>query len=244
MVEHKTRVLVVDDQRSMRLTISAILEDWGCDVTSAEDGYGAIDAAREGTFDLILMDIKMPGINGVQAFREIKKIRPASMVVMMTGYAVEDLVQAAEEEGALSVIYKPFDMEVVYKLIDSLSKPALVLLVEDNTLERESLSEILINRGHRVTSATDGEEAIELCRNNSFDVIIMDLKLPGKDGYDTFQAIRAIEPGINVVFVTGGESEDPTKEAAEVGGYTILNKPLDMDNLLMLVQRIAVANAR
>ena len=240
MAERKTSVLVVDDQRSMRLTLSAILEDWGCDVTSAEDGYGAIDAAREGTFDLILMDIKMPGINGVQAFREIKKIRPASMVVMMTGYAVEDLVQAAEEEGALSVIYKPFDMEVVYKLIDSLSKPALVLLVEDNTLERESLSEILINRGHRVTSAIDGEEAIELCRDSTFDLIIMDLKLPGKDGYATFQAIRATEPGTSVLFVTGGEIEDPAKAAAEFGGYTILNKPLDMPNLLMLVQRTGV----
>jgi len=240
MVEHTTSVLVVDDQRSMRLTISAILEEWGCDVTSAEDGYGAIDAVRERPFDLILMDIKMPGINGVQTFREIKRIRPTPLVVMMTGYALEELVQAAKDEGAFTVIYKPFDMEVVYKLIDSLSKPALVLLVEDNSLERESLSEILINRGHRVTSAIDGEEAIELCRNTTFDVIIMDLKLPGKDGYATFQAIRATEPGTSVLFVTGGEMEDPAKAAAEIGGYTILNKPLDMHNLLMLVQRSGV----
>ena len=70
------------------------------------------------------------------------------MVVMMTGYALEELVQAAEDEGAFSVIYKPFDMEVVYKLIYSLNKPALVLLVEDNSFERESLTEILISRGH------------------------------------------------------------------------------------------------
>ena len=244
MAEHITSVLVVDDQRSMRLTLSAILEEWGCDVIGVEDGYRAIDAAGERPFDLILMDIKMPGINGVQAFREIKRIRPGSVVVMMTGYAVEELVQAAEEEGAFSVIYKPFDMEDVYKLVNSVNKSIPVLLVEDNSLERDSLSEILIDHGYRVTSARDGEEAIELCRSNSFDVIILDLKLPGKDGFATFQELRLIEPGSGVVFVTGAELEDSTKEAAKEGGYTILPKPLDMQNLLMLVKRIGVVQSR
>ena len=137
MAENSIKVLIVDDQRSIRLTLSAILESRGCDVTEVEDGYRAIDAAGESSFDLVLMDIKMPGINGVQTFREIKKISPGSLVVMMTGYAVQDLVDTAMEEGALSVIYKPFEMEEVFKLVDSISKSVKILVVDDNTLVRE-----------------------------------------------------------------------------------------------------------
>ncbi len=136
MAENIIKVLVVDDQRSIRLTLSAILESRGCDVTEVEDGYRAIDAAADGSFDLVLMDIKMPGINGVQTFREIKKTSPETLVVMMTGYAVQDLVDTALDEGALSIIYKPFEMEAVFKLVDSISKSVKILVVDDNTLIR------------------------------------------------------------------------------------------------------------
>ncbi len=95
MTNNKPKVLVVDDQKSMRMTLAAIIEDHGYDVTEVEDGYRAIEALEQVPFDLVFMDIKMPGINGVQTFREIKKINPKSVVVMMTGYAVEDLVKEA-----------------------------------------------------------------------------------------------------------------------------------------------------
>ena len=244
MAGDNTKVLVVDDQSSIRLTLSAILEKWGYDVVGVEDGYRAIDAARAQPFDLILMDIKMPGINGVQTFREIKRIRPGSLVVMMTGYAVEDLVEAAQQEGAFSVIYKPFDMEELLKLVDSISKSILVMVVDDHSLERESLSEILTSHGYKVTNAADGDEAIELFRGSSFDVILMDLKLPGRDGFATFQIMKQIDPGTDVVFITGIELEDTIKKAAEEGGYPILHKPLDIHNLLTLVKRIGVVKSR
>ena len=105
MAEPTPKILVVDDQRGMRLTLSGVIEDKGYDVTGVEDGYQAIDAASKTLFDVIFMDIKMPGINGVQTFREIKKISPSSVVVMMTGFAVEDLVKEALDEGAFSVVY-------------------------------------------------------------------------------------------------------------------------------------------
>ncbi|MDZ4231041.1 MAG: response regulator, partial [Dehalococcoidales bacterium] len=66
----KTRVLIVDDMRGIRLTLGGILEDRGCDVAVVDDGYRAIDAVRQNHFDIIFMDIKMPGINGVETFME------------------------------------------------------------------------------------------------------------------------------------------------------------------------------
>jgi two-component system response regulator HydG len=115
----KTNILVVDDLKSIRLTLSGLLGDEGYNVVMAEDGYQAIDIAKQAHFDFIFMDIKMPGINGVQTFREIKKINPEAVVIMMTAYSVEDLVREALGEGAYGVVYKPFDIEKIVGMIDS-----------------------------------------------------------------------------------------------------------------------------
>ena len=96
----KTNILVVDDIRSMRVTLGGILEDKGHNVVMVENGYQAIEAVKKTLFDVIFIDIKMPGINGVQTFREIKKIDRKAVVIMMTAYAVEDLRKEALEEGA------------------------------------------------------------------------------------------------------------------------------------------------
>ncbi len=244
MAENSIKVLIVDDQRSIRLTLSAILESRGCDVTEVEDGYRAIDAAGESSFDLVLMDIKMPGINGVQTFREIKKISPGSLVVMMTGYAVQDLVDTAMEEGALSVIYKPFEMEEVFKLVDSISKSVKILVVDDNTLVRESLTGILASHGHEVVSASRGEEALEIVKDGSFDLALMDLNLPGSDGFSIFKQMQEISPGTGVVFITGMELAGEFKETSEELDYPLLYKPLDVQNLLTLVKRLSVETAK
>ena len=119
MSKDKHKILVVDDLKSIRLTLSGILEDEGYKVAMAENGYQAIEAAKQTPFDLIFMDIKMPGINGVQTFREIKKVNPDAAVIMMTAYSVEDLVREALEEGAYAVVYKPFDIEEMLGMIRS-----------------------------------------------------------------------------------------------------------------------------
>jgi len=115
----KTNILVVDDLKSIRQTLSGMLGDEGYNVVLAEDGYQAIEIAKQNPFDLIFMDIKMPGINGVQTFREIKKINPQAVVIMMTAYSVEDLVREALGEGAYGVVYKPFDIEKIVSIIES-----------------------------------------------------------------------------------------------------------------------------
>ncbi len=238
MTNNKPKVLVVDDQKSMRLTLAAILEDQGYDVTEVEDGYRAIEAVERVPFDLVFLDIKMPGINGVQTFREIQKINPKSVVVMMTGFAVEDLVKGALDEGAFSVIYKPFDMEGVIKLVESVLKSVLILVVDDHSSERESLIQILTDKGYKVAGAADGDEAIQMVRDKHFDVILMDIKLPGKDGFAAFQEIKALDPDARVVFMTGFVLEDSIRQAIDAGAYPVAYKPFDIDKVLALVAEI------
>jgi two-component system response regulator HydG len=115
----QTNILVVDDLKSIRLTLGGILEDEGYNVVLAENGYQAIEAAKQTPFDLVFMDIKMPGINGVQTFREIKKINPKAAVIMMTASSVEELIKEALDEGAYAVVYKPFDVEKIVSITKS-----------------------------------------------------------------------------------------------------------------------------
>ena len=237
MTAKKAKILVVDDMKGMRLTLAVTIEELGYDVTGVEDGYQAIDAVKKAHFDLIFMDIKMPGINGVQTFREVKKISPGTVVVMMTGFAVEDLVKEALEEGASSVIYKPFDLEKVISLVQSVLKTVLILVVDDRTSDRTVLSEILKTKGYRVSEADDGDKAIRMVKDRHYDVIFMDIKLPGKDGVSIFQEIKAIDPDARVIFITGFVLEDSIRQALEAGAYPIAYKPLDLENLLTLVEQ-------
>ena len=119
MQPHETNVLVVDDDRGIRFTLEGIIDDEGYMVRGAENGYQAIELVKEITFQWIFMDIRMPGLNGVETYLEIKKISPESRVVMMTGFSVEELVNQALEEGVFAVLYKPLPVEQVLDILKS-----------------------------------------------------------------------------------------------------------------------------
>jgi len=115
-------ILIVDDNPCLLQTMSRILTQIGFDVITAMDGVEAVERARESSFNVILMDIRMPRMDGVQAYKKIKQIQPDAVVLMMTAYAVEDLIQEAFEEGVLEVFYKPFNIDKVLSIIKGLDR--------------------------------------------------------------------------------------------------------------------------
>jgi two-component system response regulator HydG len=117
---NEASILIVDDNASLCKTLSLILERKGYAVTAAQDGLQAVERVKEKPFDLTLLDIKMTPIHGVETYRRIKKIRPEALVIMMTAYAVEDLVQEALQGGAHGVVYKPLDIKKVIALVEKL----------------------------------------------------------------------------------------------------------------------------
>jgi DNA-binding NtrC family response regulator len=119
-MDDKVSILIVDDETGMRETLYDILEDMGYHTAIAVDGHEAIQKVKDNAFDVILMDVKMPGMDGVETFKQIKGIQPDAAVVMMTAYAVEDLIKDALFEGAYGVLYKPLDMERVISVIDGI----------------------------------------------------------------------------------------------------------------------------
>ena len=116
-------ILVVDDNEDLLETFSLILKRHGFHVETAGNGATAVDRYRERTFDVTLMDIIMPEMNGVEAFRKIKEIDPEAVVIMMTGYPEKELIDIARNEGVLRVINKPIRidrlMEMLFKCFNT-----------------------------------------------------------------------------------------------------------------------------
>lgn len=236
----KTNILVVDDLRSIRLTLGGILEDKGHNVVSAENGYQAIEAVRETHFAVIFMDIKMPGINGVQTYREIKRIDPKAAVIMMTAYSVEDLVREALEEGAYAIVYKPFDIDRIIAIIDELlHEKILILVVDDQFSDRETLKGILEDKGYQVATAADGTKTIEMVKSRHYGIIFLDVRLPGMNGVETFEQVKKIDPQATVIMMTGYTEEDLVKRAITQGAYTCIYKPFDVERVMALVKDAA-----
>lgn len=120
------KIMVVDDDTDLRSTLQEILMDEGLDVISAEDGFQAVQMASQCQIALILMDIRMPGMDGVEAFLKIKEILPDCTVVMMTGQAVESRIQIALSEGAKTCLTKPISIEQVLEIVDEVVPNVIV----------------------------------------------------------------------------------------------------------------------
>ena len=237
-IQTKTNILVVDDQIGMLETFTDILEDRDCNVVTADNGFTAIKKVKEQSFDLIFMDIKMPGLNGVQTFRELKKIDPKITVIMMTAYSVEDLIEEAVEEGAYAVIYKPFDMDKVIQTIERVLENNLILVVDDRLEDRQLFADILADKDYQVTTAKDGYEAIDLVKKDNFGIIFIDVNMPGIDGVQTFEQIHEIRPDVPVIMITGYSVEEMLKEAVGKGAYACLHKPFDMEKIIQIVEEV------
>jgi two-component system response regulator HydG len=239
----KASIMIVDDNISLCKTMSFVLGRKGYAVTAVGDGSEAIAIVEGRPFDIIFMDIKMPLMNGVETYKEIKKLRPEAVVVMMTAYAVEELVQEALQEGAYGIVYKPVDMEKMVALIESaidVKQGALILVVDDDQGASITLKNILLKRGYKVGLAGTGEEAIAMARQNAYDIIFIDMKLPTINGLETYLAIKEVNPGAVAIMITAYHQEmaDLVEQALKNDAYTCLYKPLDVAELLRLVGEI------
>ncbi|MBN1316536.1 MAG: response regulator [Anaerolineales bacterium] len=117
---NRANILIVDDNPSLATTTALILNLKGYDVATASDGLEAIQKVETHPYDIILMDIKMPHLNGVEACQRILYLRPGVVVVMITAYAVEELVQQAKASGAQYVLFKPLDIDKLISIIQTI----------------------------------------------------------------------------------------------------------------------------
>ncbi|HMM22218.1 MAG TPA: response regulator [Selenomonadales bacterium] len=117
MTTNRPVVLVIDDQPGIRRLLIEVLSEEGYSVVEAANGYDGLQKAKDVHPAVILMDMKMPGMDGIETLREMKRIGIGDRVVMMTAYGELDLVTEAKEIGAADYITKPFDIVALCQMI-------------------------------------------------------------------------------------------------------------------------------
>jgi len=115
----KTRILIVDDEEEFVQALSERLTMRDYDVTESLSGEDAVDKVRGFNFDVVILDVSMPGMNGVETLREIKKLKPLTEVIMLTGHATVDSAIDGMKLGALDYLMKPCETE---ELISKINK--------------------------------------------------------------------------------------------------------------------------
>ncbi len=114
------RVLLVDDETEFLETLVKRLKKRKLDVTSAESGKEALQVLRENPIDVVVLDVRMPDMDGLETLKEIKRIRPSVEVIMLTGHANVEVAMEGMELGAFDYLMKPMDIdELLYKLQDA-----------------------------------------------------------------------------------------------------------------------------
>ena len=261
-------IMVVDDNASSRAAVAGMLRDLGCVVLSAPSGKAAIERVGGTSPDALIIDASMADLDGYDTslgIRSLPEGRELPIILMVAG-ARNRHGRRADEIGIAGFIQKPVRRTaLVGALGRTLSqlprnpdsaprRPAAhtaipgtrVLLVEDNAINLEFMCVLLRRAGYDVRPATSGDEAIERAFAESFDIVLMDVQMPGKDGFETTAELRAnpktARLPILAVTAHAMRGDDTRCLAAGMDGYVA--KPIDATNLFETMERAMSARRR
>ncbi len=233
-------ILIVDDNEDLLQTFAMILKRRGFSVATAGNGTSAVDKFKEQSFDVTLMDIVMPEMNGVEAFKKIKEMQPGAPVILMTAYSDEDLIQTARDEGIHKIIHKPIRIDQLIEMITEAASSQPILIIDDDADICETLTKVLKLEGHEVLTAGSGEEAVDIARERDCQMAFIDVKLPNIDGLETLLRLKEVNPDLLTVMMTGfrNEVKDALEKAQAASAITCLYKPFDPAEAANLVKKI------
>jgi DNA-binding NtrC family response regulator len=209
-------------------------------VETAGNGTSAVDKFKEQDFDVTLMDIVMPEMNGVEAFKKMKEMQPGAPVILMTAYSDEELIQTARDEGVRQIIHKPIRIDQLIEMITEAASDQPILIIDDDEDICETLTQVLKLEGHEVLTAGSGEEAVDIARARDCQMAFIDIKLPNIDGLETLLRLKEVNPDLLTVMMTGfrNEVKDALEKARAESAITCLYKPFDPAVAADLVKKI------
>lgn len=230
------RILVVDDDPGMVRTLQDILRLHGWDVDAASNGDEAVKAVDRQNYSAVLMDVRMPGMDGVTAFLRMHERKPQVPVLLMTAYAADHLLAQAVRNGVMRILPKPLDLRQTLQLLDSaVAETHAVLIVDDEVDFLKTLSAVLRTHGHNVVEATSLDDAVSVARTGGARVILLHLHIDSIDPVNAVTALRNANAHANIILYSGRPSELDAAVAGVPAVTATLPKPLPMDQLLGLL---------
>lgn len=252
------RILIVDDEQADRAPVREILTALDAEVEEAGDGKEALQKLSETRCDLVIMNLKMPRMNGYEAVEKIRKGETGSeenAVIPIVAYTAGPYYIArgkTKKAGMQGLITKPcLESEFIRQLAaifrdfqrDSLQdlKGKSLLIADDSSFNRVALKTVLEKQGIVTGEATDGIDVLKKLENGSFDLVLMDIKMPLEDGIQATNRIRRSKDpdlsSIPVIGISGDSDEGSIQEAMRAGMNDYLVKPVDTRVLLMKISQ-------
>ncbi|HEY4219575.1 MAG TPA: response regulator [Gemmatimonadaceae bacterium] len=235
------RILIVDDEVLMVRTLSDILRMKGWDVHGEHTGEAALEFLRTTTdkIDVVLMDVRMGGMTGVDALRVIREEKPDLPVMLMTAYSTAELLAEAERQGAVRILSKPVLISGLLSMLETITDPPRrVLVVDDNHAYLATIAEIL--QAHRyVTFRADSlGSALQLLAAREPGVVLLDMRLDGVDPETSVLAIRKVNPSVCLILYSGSEASLRQGEESGISSNVMatLRKPFPPETLLKLLE--------
>jgi len=264
-------VLVVDDNATNRHILRDMLSHWGLKPTLADSTTAALACLNQaydsgGPFRVIVTDLNMPGMDGFELAAEIKK-RPEYgnlMIIMLSSAGFRGDSARCRELGLSAYLTKPVKQSLLLDAIMLALGPAIekkggaalitrhtliqsrtrysVLLAEDNVINQKLAVCILENRGHRVSVAANGREALDALAKDRFDVVLMDVQMPVMDGFQTTTEIRRRERDtgthLPIVAMTAHAMKGDREKCLMAGMDDYVSKPLKPLDLLKTIELV------
>jgi two-component system response regulator HydG len=240
MQEGKIKVLVVDNEKVIRDFFNQLLSQLGLEVMEAEDGYKALELVKKEKFDLFFVDVRLPGLNGLDTYRRIRKIDPYASVVMVTGHTVEKLLKQTQEEGSYGIIRKPFDISQIKDVVSKIDKekwPSGILVIDDEGPVINCFARILNKRSLEYSVSSDKKEALAILKEQKIGLVFLSLMLKNENAIEVFKEIKESYPQVEIMLIAGYyQKEKEIEGEIELNGC--LYESLDVESVFQHVERL------
>lgn len=242
------QILVVEDSAVTRRALTKRLKDYGAEVTQAEDGQQGLEMAVSGKFDLIISDVEMPRLNGLELCRKLKE-NPATRaipVVIMSSLDGDSEIDRGFQVGAAAYISKTDAPSQLSEVIDRILKKAAfqrertVLVVDDSFTIRKLVEKGLSEAGFQVVSAKNGKEALEVMRGRKPDLILSDIDMPEMNGVEFCKAVHADPDLVLIPFVimSANSQRAMVRRMLQRGVAAYLVKPFNLEQLVATIEKL------
>jgi signal transduction histidine kinase/DNA-binding response OmpR family regulator len=263
-VAERLCVLAVDDNAAVRRALRSALESCGAEVTLAQDGPEALRMLDDRSFDLVLLDMTLPGMSGAEVLRRIAEI-PRHSGIKIVPLMSPGAAEIARPQGlCYALLYKPVGRADLAALLRSASvggpydaalpeavpaavaaRGVRVLVAEDNAVNQKLVCRILEKAGYDVAIVGDGRQALETWEKGEFDVVLMDVQMPVMDGYASCAAIRQCESERRrghartpIIALTAHATDGDRERCLKAGMDGFASKPLRTQDLIALIEGV------
>jgi DNA-binding response OmpR family regulator len=235
------RILIVDDEPDTCANLSDILTDLGFQVDTAHDGFAALELVRQNPYDIALLDLRMPGMDGLELYRRIREISAETVAIVVTAYAASDTAKSVLATGAWRIVPKPVNIGSLLKLVTCALEAPLVMVVDDDHDLCENLWDLLRERGYRVGFAHDLPDAEKKLGEHRFHVVLIDMKLPTGCGSSLLGTLRNVDKEARAIIITGhaDEMEAKVDHALQAGADAVCYKPFNVEKLLSTIHQLS-----